>query len=154
MIRVVAMNCLIGLRLLINIELLWRSRSGSFKDWAVGVGGFVCRLHSPGKDTVGHNSECLWYVWEICIQHVSAETGHRQVIQNLVALTTWLQVFVHPGCELAAKWGMLYSSDGCHLASEKRASRAAVGVRREGMWDEDVSVIVERKFLNRRMACS
>jgi hypothetical protein len=46
MIHVVAMKCLVGLPLLIHIELLWRSRSRSFKNRRVGVGAFVYRLHS------------------------------------------------------------------------------------------------------------
>jgi hypothetical protein len=40
MIHVVAMKCLIGLRLLIHIELLRRSRSRRFKSREVGVGSF------------------------------------------------------------------------------------------------------------------
>jgi hypothetical protein len=67
MIHVVAMKCLICLPLLIHIELLWRSRSWSFKNRGVGVGAgvwvgsfknrgvevgaFVYRLHSPGLCT-------------------------------------------------------------------------------------------------------
>jgi hypothetical protein len=57
MIHAVVMKCLIGLQLLIHIEVLWRSRSrsfknrgvgvGSFKNRIVGVGAFVYRLHSP-----------------------------------------------------------------------------------------------------------
>jgi hypothetical protein len=39
MIHVVVMKCLIGLPLLMHIELLWKSRSRSFKNRGVGVGG-------------------------------------------------------------------------------------------------------------------
>jgi hypothetical protein len=56
MIHVVAMQCLIGLPLLMHIELLWsRSRTfknrgvgvGNFKNRGVGIGAFVYRLQSP-----------------------------------------------------------------------------------------------------------
>jgi hypothetical protein len=70
MIRVVAMKYLIGLPLLIQIELLWRSRSfknrgvgvASFTNRGVGiaVGAFVYRLHSPAENHVKHKIYNLW----------------------------------------------------------------------------------------------
>jgi hypothetical protein len=50
MIHVVVTKRLIGLPLVMHIELLWGSRS--FKNRGVGVGGFVYRLHSPGRSTI------------------------------------------------------------------------------------------------------
>jgi hypothetical protein len=47
MIHVVVMKCLICLLLLIHIELLWKSRSQSFKNWGVRVGSFVYWHQSP-----------------------------------------------------------------------------------------------------------
>jgi hypothetical protein len=51
MIHVVVTKRLIGLPLLIHIELLWGSRSRSFKNRGVEVGAFVYRLHSRGRYT-------------------------------------------------------------------------------------------------------
>jgi hypothetical protein len=51
MIHVVAIKCLTDVPLLIHIELLRGSRSRSFKNRGVGVGGFVYSLHSPGCAT-------------------------------------------------------------------------------------------------------
>ena len=34
------------------------------------------------KNTVDHNLECLLYMLQICLQHVSAEMGHGHVIYN------------------------------------------------------------------------
>jgi hypothetical protein len=55
MIHVVVMKYLtiastisVGLPLLIHVELLWRSLSWRFKNWGVGIKGFVYWLHSPG----------------------------------------------------------------------------------------------------------
>jgi hypothetical protein len=50
MIHVVVMKCLVGLPLLTHIEILWRNRSQSFKNWAVGVRSFVYQLHSPEQN--------------------------------------------------------------------------------------------------------
>jgi hypothetical protein len=54
MIHVVVMKRLIGLPLLIHIELLWGSRSRSFKNRGDGVGAFVYRLDSPGGNCMSH----------------------------------------------------------------------------------------------------
>jgi hypothetical protein len=80
-IHVVVMKCLmipsiilVGSPLLILVELLWRIRTWRFKNWCVGVGGFVYQLHSPEFKSVLFLQQeargCAWfgtiavaYVW-------------------------------------------------------------------------------------------
>jgi hypothetical protein len=57
MIHVVVMKRLVGLPLLMHIELLWRSRT--FKNRGIGVGAFVCRLHSPATYLFAENRGML-----------------------------------------------------------------------------------------------
>ena len=48
----------------------------SANKWKVG------KQEDNRNKTVDENYECLLCIWEICLQHVSVETGNRQVIQS------------------------------------------------------------------------
>jgi hypothetical protein len=83
MIHVVAMKCLIGLPLLIHVELLWKSRSRSFKDWGVGVWVRFGHFKNWGVG-VGvrafayrlHSSAWKYYTWHTLMLSTTGWSSH------------------------------------------------------------------------------
>jgi hypothetical protein len=96
MIHVVVMKCLIGLPLLIHTELLW-SRSRSFKNWGVGFGAFVYRLHSPAADTskIRVKTGRIFKAWNLLLIMTVAADGilETRAYSFTATLTCWVYTY-------------------------------------------------------------
>jgi hypothetical protein len=139
MIHVVVMKCLTGLPLLIYIQILWRSRGQSFKNWGVGVGSFVYRLHSPDyKDVISRKTSCA--------ELIACTLNVRNICRILVA-NIWRE---DPGVglKMILKW-ILQTCCECldwlHLAHDRVQCRAVLkrAVNRE---DDRLSIHVREKL--------